>query len=83
LSDQVKASILKAAECERAAVLVTDDGMRKVYQDLALQWLEMARQAEFFKNRRLPHLGRRGRGARLRRVTNMAPLCVMMLRRAR
>ena len=57
MNDQVEACIRKAAECERAAVLVTDDGMRKVYQDLAPQWREMPRQAEFFDNRRLAPLG--------------------------
>jgi hypothetical protein len=62
MSDQVGACVRKAAECVRAAVLVTDDGMRKVYQDPALQWREMARQAEFFENRRPAHLGRRGHG---------------------
>jgi muconolactone delta-isomerase len=44
--DQAHACQVKAAECERAAVLASDEKLRQIYRDLAMQWREMARQAE-------------------------------------
>ena len=43
---------IKAVECERAAVLVTDINVRKVYLDLARQWRQMARDVEERDGRR-------------------------------
>jgi hypothetical protein len=45
----------KAAECKRMAMLVTDDGLRSMYLDLAKQWLRMAKDAEELE-RRFSHL---------------------------
>jgi hypothetical protein len=38
----------KAADCERQAVLVGEEHLRKVYLELVRQWLEMAQQVKFF-----------------------------------
>jgi hypothetical protein len=37
----------KAAECQRQAVLVSEEHLKKVYLGLARQWLELAQQVEF------------------------------------
>jgi hypothetical protein len=41
----------KAAECERLAVLVADPKLRSTYQDLAVQWRQMAEQLEELEGR--------------------------------
>jgi hypothetical protein len=46
MSDRVEACKGKAAKCERAALLATEDKVRNTYLDLAQQWREMALDAE-------------------------------------
>ena len=41
----------KALECERRAVLATEDAARALYLDLVHQWREMAEQAEELERR--------------------------------
>jgi len=53
MSDQVKACLEKVADCERRALLVTDETHRKTYLELARLWRDMAEQAEML-DRRLP-----------------------------
>jgi galactokinase len=48
-SDQMKACLEKAADCERRALLVTDEAHRKTYVELALLWRDMAEQGEMLK----------------------------------
>jgi hypothetical protein len=48
MSGQAERCKKRAAECERQAVLVSEARLRAVYLELTKQWLEMARQTEFF-----------------------------------
>ena len=41
MSEQAQSCLRKAAECVRAAVLVTEPGTQATYRDLARQWREM------------------------------------------
>ena len=41
MSEQAELYKEKAAECERQAVLVSEEHLRKVYLQLARQWLEL------------------------------------------
>jgi hypothetical protein len=45
-SEQARACLRRAAECERAAVLAIDPGTQATYRDLARQWREMVEQYE-------------------------------------
>jgi hypothetical protein len=45
-SKRVEACLQKATECERRALLVTDDAQRKTYLALAHLWRDMAQQVE-------------------------------------
>jgi hypothetical protein len=42
----------RALECERKAVLATEQTARNTFQDLALQWRMMAQEAEELERRR-------------------------------
>ena len=42
MSEQAELYKEKAAECERQAVLVSEEHLKKVYLDLAREWSEMA-----------------------------------------
>jgi hypothetical protein len=44
--DQVKACLEKADDCERRALLATDETHRTTYLELARLWRDMAKQAE-------------------------------------
>jgi hypothetical protein len=44
--DRVERLHAKADECERAAASTRDPSAKQVYADLALQWRELAEQAE-------------------------------------
>ena len=46
MSDRAEKCRGKAAECERAALLVTDRTIGAMYADLAHKWRDMAKQAE-------------------------------------
>jgi hypothetical protein len=46
MSDQAEACRRKAAECERAAALATDPGLKATYRDLARQWREMVEHSK-------------------------------------
>ena len=55
MGERKEICLKKAAECERMAVLVSDETIRSVYLDLAKQWLRMAKDAEELE-RRFSHL---------------------------
>jgi hypothetical protein len=40
-----------AEQCERTAVLATDEGARRIYTELARQWRERAERAEVLQQR--------------------------------
>jgi hypothetical protein len=44
----------KALECERAAVLATDEANRATLLDLARQWRDMAQDAEWLESQSPP-----------------------------
>jgi hypothetical protein len=50
-SDRVNACLAKAAECERRALIVTDETHRKTYLELARLWRDMAEQAGMLERR--------------------------------
>jgi len=50
-SDQVKACLERAADCERRALLVTDESRRTTYLELARLWRDMAEQEEILRRR--------------------------------
>ena len=58
MSEQVEICRKKAAECERAAIMATKANVRKSYANFAIQWREMAEQAEEFELRQLALLQR-------------------------
>ncbi len=45
-SERVRACLDKATECERQALLVTDEAHRKTYLELANLWRDMAQQVQ-------------------------------------
>jgi hypothetical protein len=46
MSVRVEICKIKVIECQRAALLVTDEKLRQLYLELARQWGVMAREAE-------------------------------------
>jgi hypothetical protein len=50
-TEQLKACREKATQCERRALLVTDDAQRKTYLELAHLWRDMAQQVEMLHER--------------------------------
>lgn len=52
MQGQAEALRAKALECERRAVLATQDAIRAMYQELAHQWRDMAEQVEELERQR-------------------------------
>jgi hypothetical protein len=46
MSVRVEICKIKVIECQRAALLVTDEKLRQLYLELVRQWGVMAREAE-------------------------------------
>ena len=51
MGERTEICLKKAAECERMAVLVSDETIRSVYLHLATQWRRMAEDVEELERR--------------------------------
>jgi hypothetical protein len=46
VNERINACLKKATDCERRALLATDDAHRRTYLELARLWRDMAQQVE-------------------------------------